>query len=95
MSRSRLVKIISIFFFIIFFTFSGLGLTSFDFLNSEIMFEEHSTPKSDDISNSSNSSRVDSSIFLLFKIFLMPPDILSDDLENPLFQFFKPTKNHF
>ena len=67
-------------FFIIFFTFSDVGSSSFAFLKSEIILDEQSTPKSDEINNSSNSSKVESSIFLLFKIFWIPPDILSDDL---------------
>ena len=60
--------------------------------DKSIIPEEKFAPKSDEINNSSNSSRVVSSIFFPLITFLIPSEIFSDDFESPDVNFLNHPK---
>ena len=63
-----------------------VSISFFDF-NFLATSAENFTPRSDDISSSSNSSTTFSSIFFPFIMVLIPAEILFDDFDNPFFNF--------
>ena len=84
----------SIFFCITILTFSELGSIILDFRRSSIISEEKFAPKSDDIKNSSSSSKVVSLIFFPLITFFIPSEIFSDDFESPDVNFLNHPKTN-